>query len=480
MSNTIKKFFRKILPPTAEAINRRLSTLQRELAEQKEIVELISAAFEEEKQRSESILVNLDQEKQKLESILSEFNVLKIYSASVFTELNREKQRSDFILAELNRIILNYESLISESTRQKEHLDSFVAVLEEVKKKLEALAGNFEESAQESARLIIGLIDEISEINSKISVKEFYNNDAERHAVKRFYAITDSSGFKEKYLALIKGLDPESIETIVTILNRQQLIRNTEGKNIDLYSRDEQEGFVKLREKFYSNVYKIADDLFCYKHYLLPIHHFEASVLYYKLGLGFVHSIDAIKNKDIIDAGAYIGDSALILAPLTLKKVYSFEPVTENYQLLLKTIELNRLRNVVPEQIALGSKSGTVYINISGSCSAINKHTNNNIPNHENVNIIALDEYVKKNSLDVGLIKVDVEGYEHDFLEGAENTIKTQKPILLLSIYHSDSANDFFDIKPMIESWELGYQFKIYKPVTKSIYTETMLIAEVR
>ena len=69
------------------------------------------------------------------------------------------------------------------------------------------------------------------------------------------------------------------------------------------------------------------------------------------------------------------------------------------------------------------------------------------------------------------------EGAEQEFLRGAINTIKKYKPILLISIYHS--IDDFLDIKPMIESWDLGYHFEIVKPVDGSIMFETMLIAEV-
>jgi hypothetical protein len=63
-------------------------------------------------------------------------------------------------------------------------------------------------------------------------------------------------------------------------------------------------------------------------------------------------------------------------------------------------------------------------------------------------------------------------------LAGAINTIKKQKPVLLLSIYHN--ANDFFEIKPLIESWNLGYKFKIRKLSMKEYFlVETMLICEI-
>nr|WP_152655876.1 FkbM family methyltransferase [Brachyspira hyodysenteriae] len=77
----------------------------------------------------------------------------------------------------------------------------------------------------------------------------------------------------------------------------------------------------------------------------------------------------------------------------------------------------------------------------------------------------------------VGLIKTDLEGFEQPFLRGALNTIKKQKPILIISIYHN--YNDFFDIKPMIEELNLGYKFKIAKSNDFELIRETKLIAEV-
>ena len=64
-----------------------------------------------------------------------------------------------------------------------------------------------------------------------------------------------------------------------------------------------------------------------------------------------------------------------------------------------------------------------------------------------------------------------------EFLKGAKETIKAQKPAMLISIYHQPS--DYFGIKPLIESWNLGYVFKIHKGVDLSLTTETALFCEV-
>ena len=53
-----------------------------------------------------------------------------------------------------------------------------------------------------------------------------------------------------------------------------------------------------------------------------------------------------------------------------------------------------------------------------------------------------------------------------------------QKPILPISIYHT--AHDFFEIKPLIESWGLGYRFSIHKPALTygGTISDTVLVAE--
>jgi len=39
--------------------------------------------------------------------------------------------------------------------------------------------------------------------------------------------------------------------------------------------------------------------------------------------------------------------------------------------------------------------------------------------------------------------------------------------------------HDFFELKPIIESWNLGYRFDIYKPTDEGVRVDTLLIAEV-
>jgi FkbM family methyltransferase len=252
---------------------------------------------------------------------------------------------------------------------------------------------------------------------------------------------------------------------------------------LDIFTQSQKAELFRLYDEFYSKIIQLGDNVFAYEHYRLPINVFEPNIFYYRYGLDSLKNIDYIKNKDIIDAGGYIGDSVLIFAGLTNKKVYTFEPMSANVALMPKTFELNEVTNAVVEHLALGEEPGELELLVWGVASTFNETMKNNILNAapksrtEKVRVDTLDNYAAVHNLDVGLIKVDVEGFEQSLLRGAERTIKTQKPILLISIYHT--IDDFFNIKPMIESWNLGYEFKIFRPMNGSIISsETLLIAE--
>lgn len=218
-----------------------------------------------------------------------------------------------------------------------------------------------------------------------------------------------------------------------------------------------------------------------YDKYILPKNHFESEVFYDKSGMNYIKNINQVKNKNIIDAGGYIGDSAIVFSDYTDKNIYSFEPFLQNYNLMLKTIELNKKNNIIPVNMALGNenKEISIYSNSDTANSGLSVETKqSDINSFENkVKMVTLDSYVKENNIEVGLIKTDLEGFEQPFLKGALETIKEQKPVLIISIYHNYS--DFFEIKPMIENLNLGYKFRIIKNRLNKVISENKLLAEI-
>ena len=182
-----------------------------------------------------------------------------------------------------------------------------------------------------------------------------------------------------------------------------------------------------------------------------------------------------MRNKDFIDVGGFVGDSAIIFEQeFCDKNIYSFEATKSNFKLLERTLWLNNATRIIPINKALGAVEGKMQICVNESGSSIVAHHSDEM---EITEIITLDSFVRENRIEVGFIKVDIEGFEMEFLKGAKETIESQKPAMLISIYHQPS--DYFDIKPLIESWNLGYKFKIHQGIDYSLVVETALFCEV-
>ena len=180
-------------------------------------------------------------------------------------------------------------------------------------------------------------------------------------------------------------------------------------------------------------------------------------------------------NKDIIDAGAYIGDSSLAFTKLTSANVHAFEPFEESFNKMLENIKLNDVNNIVPVKASLSDINGEENIYLSGD-NVQGITTDESYRRYDEsftIKTMTIDNYVRENDLNVGFIKVDVEGAEQRLLKGAIETIKSQKPFLILSIYHN--PGDFFEIKPWIEKLDLGYNFKISKERPWTFLADTVL-----
>ena len=286
-------------------------------------------------------------------------------------------------------------------------------------------------------------------------------------------SIKEDDDFLSKYINLIKNLDYDSMKVINNIISK-----------LCNYNDIEDEAYFEINEtiiKHLKKIKKIDKYNYSYDKYILPSDSFEPESFYGKCGMDYIKNLNQIKNKNIIDAGAFIGDTAIILSDYTDKNVYSFEPFLQNYNMILKTIELNKKNNIIPVNVALGNENKEIGMDASigaGCGLSIENAKESNINNIKNkVKMATLDSYVKENNVEVGLIKTDLEGFEQPFLKGAIETIKEQKPVLIISIYHNYS--DFFEIKPMIENLNLGYKFRIIRNKSPQLITETKLLAEV-
>ena len=149
------------------------------------------------------------------------------------------------------------------------------------------------------------------------------------------------------------------------------------------------------------------------------------------------------KGMVVVDIGANIGYYTLLASHLVGEegRVFAFEPDPNNYELLLKNIEINGYRNVIPVKSAVFSKSGRMKLfldknNLGGhSLSEANVDKSSFIT----VEAVRLDDFFKNIDVKIDVVKMDVQGLEMHVLEGM-----------------TDSVNQNANLKIITEFWPFG------------------------
>jgi FkbM family methyltransferase len=185
---------------------------------------------------------------------------------------------------------------------------------------------------------------------------------------------------------------------------------------------------------------------------------FAPEVFYFDHGLKFLDqkALDYLKGKDFLDCGAWKGDSALTFLKYQPRKIYSFEVYKKFVGEFEEVMKLNKVSKDKAEAFHFGTSDKARKI----SFSAIDSPGNNiHSGGDEEVEAITIDDFVDKYNINPSLIKIDVEGEEINTIIGARKTIEKFRPIITTAIYHE--PHQFFELKPLLESWNLGYKFII-------------------
>jgi len=143
-----------------------------------------------------------------------------------------------------------------------------------------------------------------------------------------------------------------------------------------------------------------------------------------------------------LDIGGHIGYYTLLLARYAGKngRVYAFEPLPSNFELLEKNIWLNNLDQVEALPFAVFSHPGKLTISApdgdsnSGGASVVSVVGSRQIE----VEATTIDSFCKIRGIRPEFIKMDVEGAEYDVLQGAEETIRACRPKMLIELHHFD------------------------------------------
>lgn len=132
----------------------------------------------------------------------------------------------------------------------------------------------------------------------------------------------------------------------------------------------------------------------------------------------------------MVDVGANIGIFARPSAQI-FERVICFEPVSANFEAL--KLNMSDCTNAVLHPLGLSDRSQTVLFEMQKNKCGCSRQTTAATTDPDWINyecdLVTLDSF----GLDqVDWIKVDVEGFEMSVLEGGRDTIKRNRPWLLL------------------------------------------------
>lgn len=140
----------------------------------------------------------------------------------------------------------------------------------------------------------------------------------------------------------------------------------------------------------------------------------------------------AKRDMTIVDVGANIGIYTRFLAKLTGERghVYAFEPSPDNFTRLCDNVsEFNNLTTV---QTAIGDLTGEAALYISEDLNVDHRAYDSGDGRRKIVvPVIRLDDYFTPGQR-IDLMKIDVQGYEYNVLNGARRILKENSEIAII------------------------------------------------
>lgn len=163
----------------------------------------------------------------------------------------------------------------------------------------------------------------------------------------------------------------------------------------------------------------------------------------------------------VVDIGANIGIYSIAAARLTgdVGKVYAFEPEAENYRILVKNIEANKLSNVIPIQKAVADESRvrrlfTSQYNLAGH--SLEEANVQDLSGYEEVVSTSLDEFYGEvlRCQKVDILKSDAQGAEGLILDGGHRFLSENKFLAVMECWPYGLRRLGYDVEHLLDVFE--------------------------
>lgn len=184
----------------------------------------------------------------------------------------------------------------------------------------------------------------------------------------------------------------------------------------------------------------------------------------------------------VIEVGANIGSHSVQLAKSCFPGPFiAFEPQQRVFQLLTANLVINGLANALVFPVGIGSKDGLAEFSVPnyaatgnfGSVSLLQPSVGEN--NRQRVRISTLDTW---GFSACHFLKVDVEGWECDVIDGAQKTIKRYRPVIYLENDRTKSQGELIAKMAQLDYdlyWHVAPLFRDdnFKKISDNIFGNT-------
>lgn len=186
------------------------------------------------------------------------------------------------------------------------------------------------------------------------------------------------------------------------------------------------------------------------------------------------------QGNTFIDIGANVGWISLEVASFVGEKgsIYSFEPIKHLCRLFEQLINLNKIKNIFIINAAAGQEEGFTEINISELGSAFQERSSliqvdPDVAKQE-ILVLTLNKLFKNKKID--FLKIDVEGFELEVLQGSTETIDKNRPVVIIEVHglyfkspgdHVKRVYDFFQTRDYVSVNILDQNFTDYSDFMK-------------
>ena len=161
-----------------------------------------------------------------------------------------------------------------------------------------------------------------------------------------------------------------------------------------------------------------------------------------------------IKGTVFLDLGAFIGDSAFVMSKYAPGKIISLEPSAENCSRCRENLIREKIDSFEIIQAGVSDSAGEMSLTGDGSRTSLGEYGGGL------VKVVTVDDFMKQHGGGkVGVIKADLEGMGLKMLKGAIETVKRDRPVLLLAIYHNQ--DEFMGIYKFLKENVSGYHYQV-------------------